>query len=237
MKNSYLLIGIFLLTLISCKEKHDYLTEIEGKWICNEVNSLIVPSSQAFVLSFNASMKMEKQAGFTFLEDSALWVTTHYSYHIEKDEIVFSGINETGKTINDRYKILVLTGSKLWLESSNQNKYTLFRSTKGLQTQLIGEWEGAYSDSLSIELFCSDNGVLELKENGIITIKGNYFLNGNLLTVNYSEGGNNDFNHYQNWTIDIQDSQLKMVQYLPIPSTTDLQIKIYNLKRKDSTTK
>ena len=239
MKRKLLLCTITLFLAVfffSCKEQHNYQKEIQGKWLCQEVNNFIVPTSEAFVVEFRSDMSMMKAAGYTFSEDSSLWIESRLNYDIEENEILVSGQNSIGEQVNEKYVIRISTDTKLLFEQGT-NSYILYRINDNILENLVGNWEGFVvrnADTVSIDMQFSAIGELLLKENDVTTILGTYKVYGNLLTVNFMPANKNGYSAYQNWLVNFEngnENKMSLIQYLPIAGTHDLSVLKYSLER------
>lgn len=239
MKQKLLLctITLFLSVLfLSCKEKHNYQEEIQGKWLCQEVNNFIVPTSEAFVVQFSSDMSMIKATGHTFSADSSLWIESRLNYDIEENEILVSGQNSIGEQVNEKYVIRISTDTKLLFEQGT-NSYILYRINDNILENLVGNWEGFVVrnvDTISLDMQFSTTGELLLKENDVTTISGTYKVYGNLLTVNFTPVNKTDYSAYSNWLVNFEDgneNKMSLIQYFPIAGTHDLSVLKYSLER------
>lgn len=230
-----LFLGLALIT-VSCKEKRNYQEEIQGKWLCQETNNLILPTNDAFVFQFNENMTLMKANGVIISEDSARWEETDFNYSIDNETIIVTGNAKN----NVSYQIKILTDNKLMLTKGKES-YTFYKITENLQNSLIGRWQGIVQlpdDTFNIEISCQVDKSFILKKNEIEEINGKYNLYGNLIAVNYNYPlpTKNYGLAYQNWLIffDKADkNKVEFIRYIPTGDGYNLKISKFILTRTE----
>ncbi len=210
--------AIFSVALLfaACNKHKDYDTLIQGTWLCQEVNNLIVPTNQAFVMSVGVnSVTMAYNA-------DTVWAVEAFPYMFDDDD----EFNVAGGAHGGEYDILSLSETKLRLEK-NDVKYTLYKVTRDFESDLAGSWHGSSNNgeqnfevSFHRPNFTCNDGNSELN--------GKYFLYGELLVMQYSE---NQSDKVSCWLLEKQNDGFRVSSYFAIAGTVDLQEKIYTLKR------
>jgi len=250
---SLIIISVF----ISCKNEPDYAEEIKGKWMCNEIDYLIQPTNETFVLDFLSNGTESISQGETLTNNlGKSWSkNSNFTYSVNEDEILIEGDNLTGEHLDISLKIESLTANKFVytenhvkvnnVDITTDKTYILRRCIEDYANQIIGTWQGRkfFSDDSSTNFYFminykSDNSFdYYLKVNDtweLADITGTYFLNGNLLTMNFLDNSISENNHsYECWLIDeVTTAQITCWQYNRMPgSDNNLQGIKYELEK------
>jgi hypothetical protein len=231
---SLIIISVFA----SCKNKPDYEEEIKGKWLCSEINNLIQPTNEAFVLNFLSNGTESIAQGCTLADNEGnSWCESHdFSYSVNEDEILISGTNSSGELLDISLSIESLTTKKLVykenyvkvnnVDVSSDRTFILNRCSEDYSNQIIGTWQGKkfFSADSSTNFYFminykSDNSFDYYIKVGdsweLADITGTYFLNGELLTMNFLDNSATNNNHsYDCWLVDeVTTDQITCWQY------------------------
>lgn len=208
-----IIIPLFCIVTIlsSCKKKIDYSEEIQGKWLCQEINNFIQPTNEAFVINFHPGGSLTYAQGYLLSgNQGSLWMkNSDFSYSIADDEIKIQGTNPFGLAANISHTIKILAGSKLVYSENYQQidnidyaedrTFILYRCNEDYQDQLIGNWEARKSfssDSLTDydvrfdfkSDMTFDYYIKDGTEWQLIHHATSYFVDGKLLSLNFSDG-------------------------------------------------
>lgn len=211
----FYMIGLIIL-LSSCDPSAKYSEDIIGKWICTEIrqndtaNILTIPTNEAFVLEFNSGGSEIYSQGYTLPDGggSAWMKESSYTYKIEKDILSVSGYNSFGEQFNMSATITQLSSVFLnyqensrvinGVNSSSERTFYLYKANDQYDHVFTGEWEGELID---IEIstnpipvkyhFKSDYSFdiyEKINEEWTLSSKtGNYQINGDLLSLNFTD--------------------------------------------------
>jgi hypothetical protein len=256
------ILWIILLTLFaSCKQKINYSEDIQGKWLCQEIKGkdekpLIIPTNDAFVLQFNSGGNLDFSKGYTLPNANGnSWIENHdFTYTITDNELLIKGKNTLGEEINMLLTVEQLTSMDLICKESS---YQINREEKGLDrtfyltriyknyTQnIIGTWEVRKVDKLDPDTFVfakyvfAENNTLDIYElsNGAwqpSDMNIHYFLNGELLSINYALNSDLPYNRkYCCWLIqDFSTNRILIRNWQAIQGSHNLQGTTYELKK------
>lgn len=255
-------VAYFVLFLfISCKpDKTDYREKIKGKWNCQEINYLILPTEEAFTVvygdngssfSFGSVYNMENNAGKQWMESSG------YTYSLNGETLSVKGTNAKGELVDASYSIHRFNGNSMdcreehcrinGTEVSANRNYTFYRSGNSGHSRLIGSWlakERLSGDSVTdfrfrydfkedheVEMYEKKNGEWVMVTDPVFT----YFLNGDLLSVNKQYAAPSALSYeYEGWIIEEWQSD-KMVwrQWIRMPGSQNLWSRKYELYKSD----
>ena len=237
---SLVIISVFA----SCKNKPDYAEEIKGKWLCNEINNLIQPTNEAFVLDFLSNGMESIAQGYTLdnNEGNFWYESQNFSYSINEDEILISGSNSLSEIIDISLTIESLSASKLIykenyvkvnnVDISSERTFILRRCSEDYSSQVIGTWQGRkfFSEDSSTNFYFMINYKSDKSFDYYIrvgdswelaNITGTYFVNGKLLTMNFLDNSATNNNHsYECWLVDdISANLITCWQYNKMPGS------------------
>ena len=215
MKKLFLILCAAIL-FTACNKYKDYDTMLQGNWLCQEVNNLIVPTNKAFVMVVG-----EEKAMVAFRADTA-WTENTVPFLLDKEKFTI-----TDGAYSGEYKILSLSESKLRLEKNNV-RYTLFKMTKNYESDLVGNWYSVDSDGNQI-FDVSFNRPNFNYNDGNIEISGTYRMYGDFLVLQYSE---NQVDKVSCWLIAKNDDGFRVSSYFAMAGSVNLQEQFYNIKRK-----
>jgi len=250
-------ISLIVISFISCKNKPDYAEEIKGKWMCNEIEYLIQPTNEIFVLDFlsNGTESLSEGVTLSNIEGEYWCINSNFTYSVVEDEILISGVNLSGENIDISLKIESLTANKFVytenyvkvnnVDISTDKTYILRRCIEDYSNQIIGTWQGKkyFSDDSSTNFYFMINYKSDksfdyyLKVNDTWELQnytGTYFLNGELFTMNYINNSLSCYNHsYQCWLFDeVTTDKITFWQYNRMPgSDNNLQGIKYELEK------
>ncbi|MDR2980171.1 MAG: hypothetical protein LBV02_07015 [Bacteroidales bacterium] len=143
-----------ILALAGCnRNKTDYKAEIQGKWICHEINYLFIPSTEFFVMEFrNDNTQFHAQAYDSHLAVGAEWMeNSNYTYTVDEDMISLQGTNPLGQSVDLSMKIkrvgfnyldyqeikTVIDGQDL----TANRIFSLYKMNDIRVEKLVGQWE------------------------------------------------------------------------------------------------
>lgn len=250
-------ISLIVISFVSCKNKPDYAEEIKGKWMCNEIEYLIQPTNETFVLDFLSSGTESISEGVTLANNQGkFWhKNSNFTYSVVEDEILISGVNLTGENIDISLEIESLTANKFVytenyvkvnnVDISTDKIYILRRCIEDYSNQIIGTWQGKkyfsddsstnfyfminYKSDKSFDYYLKVNDTWELQN-----VTGTYFSNGKLLTMNFLDNSITENNHsYECWLVDeVTTDKITFWQYNRMPgSNNNLQGIKYELEK------
>jgi hypothetical protein len=231
---SLIVVSVF----VSCNNKPDYSEEIKGEWLCTEINNLIQPTNEAFVLNFLSNRTESIAQGCTLANNEGnMWCESpDFAYSVNEDEILISGINSLGEMLDISLKIESLTSDRLIykenyvkinnIDVASDRTFLLRRCSEDYSSEVIGTWQGKkfFSEDSSTNFYFminykSDNSFDYYTKVGdfweLSDITGTYFLNGKLLTMNFLDNSISENNHsYECWLIDeVTTNQITCWQY------------------------
>lgn len=218
MKKLHLLALLLPFFFFSCQDKTDYQAQIQGAWLCTEMNSYTQPTNAALLFSFTADNGGTFSYGSTNAENtSTQWITTEISYHINENQLHFSFYDAENKPVTKEYTIVVATDKRFVLDD-NGTRLTLNKIEDDFTTALPGMWQ---DDEKTKFTFTNDNRLLIINDENAQT--ADYQLHGELLSIQFPQ-------HYDNFLITFQDSVLFLTQYQKL-GAHDLSVKSYRLHK------
>ena len=215
MKKIFPLCLISLCVFISCKPKTpDYAEEIKGKWLCQEINNLVIPSDDAFVIAFQNNGNELYGQGYTLNDnEEKWWFENNFSYSVDKDVISVNGINPLGETVNLSLTIKNVTSNTLdYVENStvingadvSSGRRFFFTRLEDTPKNITKRWQGRHviqadsTNNYSFRYtFLSDNSfeIEDMRDAQWIKLDiiGHYAIHGDFLILNTENAGKKSF--------------------------------------------
>lgn len=249
MKRSALLLMCCALLLVSCKEKVDNKTLLQGCWVCNDINNITIPTDTMIVMNFDENSGVIFSQGIEKDASHAEFVSLPLSYQVDEQSFTLSGVNADKETVNLRFEISSISEQKLIanLLAENQGlksgKYTfrkIVTPNKNL-TKIQGEWEGymhiadrdcdtLYESEASIKMkFEGDDSYVFYKNiNGSWqSCDGTFSLYGDWMAVNYATEFSS---YYKCWEfISVSENKMMIQKYNKSPGSSLLGIVKYKM--------
>ncbi|MDL2311926.1 hypothetical protein LJC68_03500 [Bacteroidales bacterium OttesenSCG-928-B11] len=143
---------LMFIALISCdRSKPDYKSELQGKWICNEINYLITPTNEFFVMDFfpNNNLFLAQEYDLT---EGAKWLETNsFTYSIDEETININGTNALGEDMDLSMKIKRVGSNHLdyqevrtvvnGMDISEGRIFSLYKKEDVSAENFLGSWE------------------------------------------------------------------------------------------------
>ena len=236
---------------LSCKQKINYSEDIQGKWLCQEIKEIeskpfIIPTNDAFTVQFNADANLKLSKGYAFNLKDKLWVEKNFTYTIEKEKLLITGKNALDEQVElsltiEQLTSMAMTCKEIYYKVNNEEKeagrtFYFTKIYKNYEKEILGKWEvsnTAKPDTFAFAkyVFLENNklNIYEL-ENDELQYETEYFLNGELLSINYSIDSDN--HNYRCWLIQSFSKDLILIRnWQAMPSSHDLQGTTYKLKK------
>lgn len=251
------LIMVLLLAVVlgGCKSNINYEEEIQGKWICQEVDQFIIPTNDVFSLTFS-SHTLSFAKGYALPDGKgSSWFESHDAqYQINDNMLSITGTNPLGKAIDALLEIrkvnsrqLILQEKHLLVDNVNVSagrQYELYKTRDLDMQRLVGKWELrtiSGEDSVSTPLclyefiqdykyntYTANGGNWELEED----MEGRFGIYGDIISL-FEWYPSTDNYEYECYILNEVTSQ-RMIwrQWNRIPGTShDLQGKRYELRK------
>ena len=216
MKRVTTLFIVLLILFLSCKQKINYSEDIQGKWLCQEIKEpqgspLIIPTNSAFVVQFNSDASVLLSKGYASSNPNEnVWIEKQkFIYTINGKDLLVKGKNALGEDIELSLTIERLTSMSLKCkenyykvqgdEKEKDRTFYFSKIHKNYEKEILGSW-----DVRKVAKFDPDTLVFakyEFKGGNKLDIydpagdecmNAQYFLNGELLSINYIENKNYD---------------------------------------------
>ncbi len=261
MKKTGILLGLLLLLCAACKPKIDYAENIQGRWFCQEVaqdggSILVIPTDEAFTLQFTNEAKLVLSKGCVLSDDAGdAWMeNADFSYIMEDKNLLITGKNNSGEAVDASFTIEQLSSGKMVgkenyckVQGTDVGKNRTFhfsKITKDFTSEIVGSWEvrkvsQSSSDTLVFAkyLFYANQNLDIYNLSGSEWVKSDmtadYFLNGELLSLNFESDPTLPYSHnYRCWLIlSASEDQILIKNWQSISGTANLQGTIYELKK------
>lgn len=206
------------LVFVACNEGEiDYKSEIQGKWICNEINYLYFPSEEIFILDFLNDNRQCYGQVYNSLEGATWMEGDDYTYSVDGEMLSIKGTNPLGQSLELSMKIkrvgpdyLDYQETKTMIDGNENCAHRIFSFYKAndLPTETFtGMWELytlELNDSLSTSNYKFDfksDQTFELYHqtsdtwNRVEGLTNTYYIHGNLLVLNFSRYGDDTESH------------------------------------------
>lgn len=151
-----------LLLFAACKnDDPDYKAELEGQWVCNEIDYLFIPTNEQFIVHFFTNDKMALSRDCQ-LETGHRWLSGNdYTYKVEENVVQIKGTNPLGQTVDlsmtikragPNYLDFQETKTTINNQDSTKNRtFSLYKKEDVAAGKFVGEWEFhqvAHTDSI-----------------------------------------------------------------------------------------
>ena len=221
MKRITTLFIVLLVFTSSCKQKVNYSEDIQGKWLCQEIkqpegNPLIIATNDVFTAQFNSDASVLVSKGYTLPNYDHTWCEKQsFAYTIDGNKLLVKGKNVLGEEIElslsiERLTSIALTCKENYYkvqgeEKENGRTFYFSKIYKNYEKEIIGSWDVRKVAKLDPDTFVFAKYVFaDANKLNIYNLEGDkchdaqYFLNGELLSINYPTNFGND---YRCWLI------------------------------------
>lgn len=239
MNKYYLLFAVIIVLFSSCKpEEPDYKEEIKGKWICQDIDNVTIPTNEVFAISFNNDGSETYAQGYK-KPNGSLWVEgADYTYTVTDNIINITGKNPLNESVEISLSITRLTSNSLiyketknivnGIEYAPNREFSLYRNRGTYDKIITGTWvagkvapKETEPDIDQMFVFKEDNSFDCYEKSGeewtaVPGVKGEYFLNEDILAFNYviNNGQGIEIIKYECWILrDYKDKELDCWQW------------------------
>lgn len=151
-----------LLIFTACKNNDtDYKAELEGQWVCNEIDYLFIPTNEQFVIDFSSNDKLTLSQVYSLDAGNSWLSSSNYTYKVEEDVVHIKGTNPLGQSVDLSMKIKRVGSNYLDYQEtksvinnqdvSGSRIFSLYRKEDITAGKFTGEWEFhqvAHADSV-----------------------------------------------------------------------------------------
>ncbi|MCQ2285912.1 MAG: hypothetical protein MJZ76_03430 [Bacteroidales bacterium] len=214
MKKIFLLLFVAIL-FSACKKEENYAEFIPGNWLCQEQNSLIVPTDNFIVMNCAAD-----KLTIGCIKQS-VWTESQYTYTVDGKIFALKNENESLQ-----FEIVYASKTKLRMKKG-ATTYTFLKNDSDFSSYFVGHWKGVVSegmDAYEVDFQQNDFSYTTTEK----TVTGTFALYGEVLVANYQETGENVSSC---WLVKMEKKKLKLNSYHSMDNSNNLQIKTYILEQ------
>lgn len=225
---------LFSMEKVDTPPPTDYSKRILGTWVNTKIDNQLVLTDNAFIFNFDEMMVDMIAKGYVLDENNRLWQeSSNFIYAVSQNVITIYGVDAVGQTCRMELRIsdihndlMTYSVQKLELngeEIFDDKIYTLQRSQKDCQFDIVGIWKGGettegkaqehdyYWEFLSngeylFYYFDESVGHYVLKEDN----NGVYYVYGDFLVMNMNDpiDGSIEGSNYEGWNIQIDGNSM-----------------------------